>query len=142
MLGIGPEIGWDFSRGHRAFCAMLDRLARPRTMRAVKMTALSELAIRLRRIGAAAGALLVLALAILAVSPELHHALHDASNLAASEGCAIDWFAQGVDLTVAAKACLPVVAAWHAPLPCVEAELHVAAPRYLRQPERGPPSGV
>lgn len=111
-------------------------------MRAVKLSALSELAIRLRRISAAAGALLVFALAILAVSPELHHALHHGSGVTASEGCAIDWFAQGVDLTVAARACLPAVAAWHAPVPQAGVELHIAAPRYLRLPERGPPGRI
>jgi hypothetical protein len=111
-------------------------------MRVVKLSALSELAIRLRRISAAAGAMLVFALAILAVSPELHHELHEGSGIAASEGCAIDWFAQGVDLTVAAKACLPAVAAWHAPVPRPAIELHVAAPRYLRLPERGPPGRI
>jgi hypothetical protein len=106
------------------------------------MALLSELAIRLRRIGAAAGALFVLALAILAVSPELHHALHDGASLASGEGCAVDWFAQGVDLMVAAKACLPVEAAWHKARPQPAADVFVAAPRYLRRPERGPPNGV
>lgn len=111
-------------------------------MRAVKMAALSELANRLRRTCAVAGALLVLVLAILSVSPELHHALHDSSGLTAGEGCAVDWFAQGVDLTVAAKACLPPVAAWHAPVPRQAAELWITPPRYLRLPERGPPIEV
>lgn len=104
------------------------------------MTAvLSGQATRLRRIFAAGSALLVLALAILAVSPEIHHALHDGSSPAASEGCAIDLFANGVSLSVGAAAMLPPAAAWQAAVSDEAAEIDVAVPRYLRLPERGPP---
>jgi hypothetical protein len=93
-----------------------------------------------RRLVAAGGALLVLALAIFAVSPDLHHALHDASNQAATDGCAIELFASGISVPLGTVVALPPSGAWQEFVPGWAEELRLAPPRYLRQPERGPPS--
>ncbi len=92
---------------------------------------------------AAGSALLVLLLTVLAVSPQLHADLHahDAATEAvhADDGCVISLFASGV--TAAPSALLLAVpptthvAATFSP----RTEIFVSPPRYLHQPERGPP---
>lgn len=88
---------------------------------------------------AGGSAALVLFLATLAASPELHARFHGAAVPGNEEGCAVALFASGVSLAAG-----PVVVA--APdvgrmeretLP--PAKLFLVASRYLHQPERGPP---
>jgi len=65
----------------------------------------------LRRLFAAGGAALVLALAVFAASPELHHWLHADAGPASDDECAVTLFASGVSI---APAAIPV------PLPAME----------------------
>jgi len=93
-----------------------------------------------RRFLAAAGAAVVLLLAVLVASPSLHAWLHHGDAPDADQ-CAVVLFAAGVTLAVGAAAVLEPRIAWREFLPRAAAELHLAAPRHLRQPERGPPLG-
>ena len=72
-------------------------------------------------------------------SPALHHWLH-ADGIDGTDNCAVVQFAAG--LTVATNADVPVPHIEdYAEALCTEpAPLLLAAPRYLRLPERGPPS--
>ncbi|MFO1447576.1 MAG: hypothetical protein U1F61_05420 [Opitutaceae bacterium] len=114
----------------------------------------------LHRLTAGLGASLVLLLGVLTVSPEAHawlHALPDDGADAchhghahgshaphvpvttSDEGCVVELFSQGVD--VAGAACVLDV---HPNLgvdgsAVAPEELHLSPPRYLWQPERGPP---
>jgi hypothetical protein len=93
----------------------------------------------LHRLVAAGSAALVLALMIFAASPRLHDELHAATDVAHGEDCAVAMFAAGVALPFAPLAALPPSADWRAPATAVSGEIFLASPRYLRQPERGPP---
>lgn len=95
----------------------------------------------LRRLGAAGGAALVLALAIFAASPELHHWLHSDASTASDDGCAVALFAGGVSVPLGAIAVVPPAAEWRETLHAPVVEILLVTPRYLRQPERGPPLG-
>ena len=111
----------------------------------------------LHRALAVGAAALVLALTILAVSPQLHADLHAADpshahhhghdhshshdQIPSDEGCVVTLFAAGV---TAAPAPLVVLAPTvrHTPAAFApRAEIFVSTPRYLHQPERGPPVG-
>ena len=95
----------------------------------------------LRRVLAAGCAMLVLALTVFAASPVAHEWLHlDEATDRADDGCGVVLFATGVSLPLA-----PITA----PLPgetsplvltAAASELFLVTPRYLRQPERGPPA--
>lgn len=121
---------------------------------------------RLRRLGAAVGAVLILALSIFSASPVAHawlHAVaaspadtrchhHDHAGASArpdaplpatdldDHTCAVVLFAGGVDLPVAPFALTPPALAPAGVSSVAAAELHLLPPRYLRQPERGPPA--
>lgn len=94
----------------------------------------------LRRVGAAGGAALVLALTIFAASPVAHDWLHANATGEYESGCAVVLFAGGVSLPLDAPVVLPPAT--------IGSDVHFASarsvvlvtPRYLRQPERGPPS--
>ena len=96
----------------------------------------------LRRGLALGCAALVLALTILAASPSAHGLLHDDDHQHAvsDEGCAVVMFASGVSLPVAPLAITPPTDVVQGISPVTAAEVFLASPRYLRQPERGPPS--
>ncbi len=103
--------------------------------------------------------MLVFALGLMAVDPALHalaHAHpsdsghvgcphHHHADLPADDAqehtCAVVLFAQGVALSAAAAApeIRPVV--WHQFSQIAVGEIFLTAPRYLLQPERGPPVG-
>lgn len=110
------------------------------------MTAIANNSPALRsfhRFIAAGSAALVLLLTILAVSPQLHADVHGHSHphdaVPSDEGCVVTLFAAGV---TAAPAVLIVAAppVTHvAPAPDTHVEIFVSPPRYLHQPERGPP---
>jgi len=93
----------------------------------------------LRRTVAAGSALLVLVLTVFAVTPDLHHLVHDSGSPEGAEECAVDLFANGVSLPTAVTTALPATAAWLSAVPAIAEEIHLPSPRYLRQPERGPP---
>jgi len=93
----------------------------------------------LRRLAAGGAAVLVLVLAVLAVTPALHAWLHGEKALDADDGCAVVLFAQGI--TPALGAALRVVAALRR-LPGRIAEPlapSFAAPAHQLPPGRGPP---
>ena len=92
-----------------------------------------------RRLIAAGAAALVLTLTILAASPQAHEHVHHDCHHDEEHSCAVVLFAQGIwtsfdVLTVAAPNL-----AWTEFTPPSRPELRLVAPRYLRQPERGPP---
>ena len=105
-------------------------------------SSLTSPAERLRRVLAAGCAALVLALTVFAASPVAHSWLHlDADSHATTDTdtCAVTLFASGVALPVGPIAVTPPVAVPHTILPATAAEVFLISPRYLRQPERGPP---
>ena len=87
-------------------------------------------------------AALVLALTIFAASPSAHGLLHDHGHCHAvsDEGCAVVMFASGISLPVAPLAITPPANVVQGISPVTAAEVFLVSPRYLRQPERGPPS--
>ena len=107
---------------------------------------------RLRRGLALACAGLVFALTIFAASPVAHAWLHvqhqgcagdeghETTAPIESDSCAVVLFASGVSLPVGPIAITPPTEAVQAISPVTAAEIFLVSPRYLRQPERGPPS--
>ena len=95
----------------------------------------------LRRAAAAGCAALVLALTILAASPGAHGLLHDGGHDDGhnDHSCAVVMFANGVSLTVAPDAIVPPTIVVQGMSPVAAARIFLVSPRYLRQPERGPP---
>lgn len=96
-----------------------------------------------RRLLAAGGMALVLALTVFAVSPVAHARLHDhdhAHDTPDDDRCAIVLFADGVTPAVAPLDVVPPAAAVRDLTPMIGQEILLVAPRYLRQPERGPPA--
>ncbi|MCX6945526.1 MAG: hypothetical protein NT173_12355 [Opitutales bacterium] len=93
-----------------------------------------------RRCGAVGGIALVLLLSVLTASPELHHLLHGQADGATEEGCVVVQFAHGVSVTpdTALVAATPV--RWLVPSRPEIIALCLTSPRYLHQPERGPPA--
>jgi hypothetical protein len=98
----------------------------------------SVLAAFLRRLLAGGSAALVLALAVFAASPDLHGWLH-VDNGAGDDECAVALFAGGVSAPPAAVAVSLSATEWKVPTYQSVDELFLASPRYLQQPERGPP---
>lgn len=96
----------------------------------------------LRRLVAAGGAVLVLALTVFAASPALHDHLHDATHTEHDESCPIVLFANSADAPAAplsAPAPLPTARTLAA---LIAREIFPSPPRYLHPPERGPPSSL
>lgn len=108
----------------------------------------------LRRLLAAGCAALVLALTLASVSPAAHawlhqdepaHACRDHPKAkpaphAADHNCAVVLFAHGLDLPVGPVALLPPASLPRTFAHSGTVELFLVSPRYLRQPERGPPA--
>lgn len=106
------------------------------------------------RLIAAMCAALVLTLTFLAASPSAHRWLH--SGVSSHEcpehpkspaaphpfehDCVVVLFASGVETPVAAIALIPPRVVTRNISPVTAAEFYLVSPRYLRQPERGPPS--
>ncbi|MEO7413043.1 MAG: hypothetical protein ABIZ81_06780 [Opitutaceae bacterium] len=91
------------------------------------------------RIIAGGSVALVLFLATLAASPELHGRFHGTTNIGSDEGCAIALFANGITPAACSIAIAAPAALWSEPPAPVAEKLFLVASRYLRQPERGPP---
>lgn len=118
------------------------------------MPRLRHLANPLRRALAVLCAGLVMALSLVAVSPELHEWLHAAEqehtchhhhkktkpSAEHEHDCAVVLFTSGVDLPVAPIALTPPRVVVEGVSPVTEAEFYLVSPRYLRHPERGPPA--
>lgn len=110
----------------------------------------------LRRFVAAACAALVFALTIFAASPVAHEWLHAVekkhvcsehpapttppARTNADHDCAVVLFASGVELPVGPAALTPPCVLVRGVSPVTAAEFYLVSPRYLRQPERGPPA--
>lgn len=94
-----------------------------------------------RRILAGACAALVLALTIFAASPKAHDLLHDSDHehTLDGDGCAVVLFASGVSLEVGPIAVTPPTTVAQGVSPVTAADVFLVSPRFLRQPERGPP---
>ncbi|MSU70548.1 MAG: hypothetical protein EXS39_07205 [Opitutaceae bacterium] len=95
----------------------------------------------LRRLLAAGCAVLVFALGLFAASPLLHarmmHNIHSSSD----DGCAVVLFASGVSAPLGAIAVAPAPTEWREQGRVGSTEIFLDSPRYLLQPERGPPVG-
>lgn len=94
----------------------------------------------LRRWIAAAAVALLLLLSATAAAPALHHWLHADGGDNAGDNCAVVLFASGLTLAAAPLAVAAPAATWRDLPRTVAADLFLASPRYLRQPERGPPA--
>jgi hypothetical protein len=95
---------------------------------------------RLHRCLAAACAALVFALTIFAASPVAHQWLHVDNAIQADHDCAVVLFASGVSLPVGPVHVCPPTELANAVSPTTAAHVFLVTPRYLRQPERGPPA--
>jgi hypothetical protein len=108
-----------------------------------------HLADRLRRLLALGCAAMVFALTIFAASPEAHRILHEDDGCPghrhgtaeSDDSCAVVLFASGVALPVGPLYVTPPTAVPAGISPVTAADVFLISPRYLRQPERGPPSG-
>lgn len=95
-----------------------------------------------RRATAIAGAALVFALTVLAASPAAHGWLHHGHDPAPEEdGCAVVLYAGGLTASPDPIDLPRPSPARPATAPEAAVELWLVTPRYLRQPERGPPQG-
>lgn len=94
----------------------------------------------LRRLVAAGGAVLVLALTVFAASPALHGHLHDATHTEHDESCPIVLFASSADAPATPLAAPVPLTTARTLAPGIVRELFLSSPRYLRPPERGPPA--
>ena len=107
-----------------------------------------------RRVVASGCAALVFALTIFAASPSAHRLLHDdhhghhhhhhhhdqdTGHAETGDTCAVVLFASGVSLPVAPISITPPTTVVQGISPVTAAEVYLVSPRYLRQPERGPP---
>ena len=93
----------------------------------------------LRRLLAVGCAALVFALGLLAASPVLHGHLHHDDASAVDDGCAVVLFAGGGSVPMALRATPPPPAEWCEAVYAGSTEVCLDSPRYLLQPERGPP---
>lgn len=93
----------------------------------------------LRRLVATGSAVVVLALTIFASSSELHGRLHSTDHASGDDGCAVVLFANGVSLPLGAITAPPPPSGWREQPVVPAGEIFLTTPRYLRQPERGPP---
>jgi hypothetical protein len=91
-----------------------------------------------RRLLAAGAAALVLALGVLAASPQLHQCLHSDAGQPDHE-CAITLFHHGVAQAVTEIALIVVSMQWVARLGTLPAEPDLVAPRFRLNPGRAPP---
>ena len=100
-----------------------------------------HLPVRLRVVAVCAAAL-VLALSALTRAAALHASIHERDHLAVPHGeagCAITLFAQGVTLPAGTDAIVTPERTWRMTAQRPAGELSLPSPRYLHQPERGPP---
>ena len=106
----------------------------------------------LQRSLAALCAAVVFGLTLLAASPAAHEWVHsheashtcpdhpEPASSSHDHRCAIVFFAAGVETPVAAITLVPPRFVTRDISPVTAAEIYLVSPRYLRQPERGPPT--
>jgi len=92
-----------------------------------------------RRLLAAGCAALIFALGLFAASPALHGQLHHAATSSTNDDCAIVLFANGVSVPLTVIALPPPPPEWCEQIQFSSTEVCLDSPRYLLQPERGPP---
>jgi hypothetical protein len=85
---------------------------------------------------------LIFALAMFAASPVAHDLLHKKDAPQADDRCAVVLFAGGVSMPLGVIAVAAPAIEWRVAPVVAAAEIFVSSPRYLRQPERGPPVGT
>ncbi|MBW8781926.1 MAG: hypothetical protein JF599_08570 [Verrucomicrobia bacterium] len=94
--------------------------------------------------------LVVLALTVLSVSPDAHAWLHAhehgdrpdssaAPDLSHDDGCAITLYAHGITAALDIPRLPAPQENWVQVSASIQRTLYLSVPRYLRQPERGPP---
>jgi len=93
---------------------------------------------RVRALVAVSSILVIIALAVLAASPTLHAKLHG-GNIGSDDGCPVAAFAGGLTVTAATVIATPPVVVSTPTRVALPVQLFLDSPRYLRQPERGPP---
>jgi hypothetical protein len=93
-----------------------------------------------RRFLAAGAAALVLTLTVLAASPQAHEHVHNDCHHDETHSCAVVLFAQGLWTSLEVLAVPAPDFVWSEFVPLSRPELRLVTPRYLRQPERGPPA--
>ncbi len=84
--------------------------------------------------------MLVFAVGVFWASPILHGKLHRNNHVVSDDGCAIVLFAGGVSVPLAVTAVPPSIE-WRVQSYACSTEIFLDSPRYLLQPERGPPVG-
>jgi hypothetical protein len=81
----------------------------------------------------------VFALGLFAASPSLHEQLHDGLPMGADHQCAIVSFANGVSVPLGMESVSPPVQHRLEYRTASAIEIKLESPRFLLQPERGPP---
>ena len=99
----------------------------------------SLLAAAPRRLLAAGAIALVLLLSVLAANPELHRCIHGDADAGHEDGCAVVLFAHGVSAPFDTAVLAATPAEWTVLSRPETVEIFLTSPRYLHQPERGPP---
>ena len=92
-----------------------------------------------RRLLAAGAVALVLLLSVLASNPELHRFIHGDTDAGHEDGCAVVLFAHGVSAPFDTAVLAVTPATWAILGRPETTEIFLTSPRYLHQPERGPP---
>ena len=93
----------------------------------------------LRRLVAIGSVALVLMMGASVVLPALHHWLHGDAGEETSDQCAVEMFGMGITTASSSLALERQTITWPAPVQPAQEALFLATPRFLRQPERGPP---
>jgi hypothetical protein len=89
---------------------------------------------------AAVCAALIFVLGLFAASPVLHGQLHHDTTSSTKDDCAIVLFANGISVPLTVIALPPPSPEWCEQIQFSLTEVCLDSPRYLLQPERGPPA--
>lgn len=92
-----------------------------------------------RRLLAAGSIALVLLLSVLATDAGLHRRIHGQADADHEDGCAVVLFAHGTSVPFDSAVLAATPGPWLAVDRPESAEIFLTSPRYLHQPERGPP---
>jgi hypothetical protein len=94
----------------------------------------------LHRSIAAMCAAVIFSLGVFASCPELHERLHDGSAIGADDHCAVEIFASGISVPLGLQTLAPPLECRRIEQPAPRIEICLSSPRFLLQPERGPPA--